>query len=371
MIYDVIIVWWWAAWLFASINMPKNLNKIILEKNPKPWVKVLLSWGERCNVSNIDIDPERDYFSLNKQVVKSLLSKFSNYDMIDWLEKNWVQTQIEDRWRIILKSWDSKQLLELLIKKANSNWTKIYSWIDVLDINIKEINWENIFDLKTNKWSYATKNVIISTWGRSFYQVWTDWWWYRIAEKFWIKLVEPYKALCGITTRKNLSDLSWSTLKLTLEIFDKDKMIYHENWSFLFTHWWISWPITFNAIIRTWEYLREKWINQDKEELYIRENIKAKLTFDIETITKKVKWFFNINKENLSIILDIQEFRSWKEAKATGWWINTKELKNNFESKKIPGLYFIGEVLDITGKTWWFNLQQAWSSWFICWNSFK
>ena len=52
MIYDVIIIWAWAAWLFAWINLPKNMSKLILEKNKKPWVKVLLSGGERANVSN-------------------------------------------------------------------------------------------------------------------------------------------------------------------------------------------------------------------------------------------------------------------------------------------------------------------------------
>lgn len=44
--YDVIIIWAWAAWLFACINSPKNLNKLILEKNKEPWIKVLLSWWE-------------------------------------------------------------------------------------------------------------------------------------------------------------------------------------------------------------------------------------------------------------------------------------------------------------------------------------
>ena len=55
MVYDVIIIWAWAAWLFAWIHLPKNKKKLILEKNENPWVKVLLSWWERANVSNIDI----------------------------------------------------------------------------------------------------------------------------------------------------------------------------------------------------------------------------------------------------------------------------------------------------------------------------
>ena len=60
MIYDVVIVWAGAAGLFSGIYLDKNLKKIILEKTDKPWTKVLMSGGERANVSNMDIEPMRD-----------------------------------------------------------------------------------------------------------------------------------------------------------------------------------------------------------------------------------------------------------------------------------------------------------------------
>ena len=77
MIYDIIIVWAGAAWLFAWINSDKKLNKLILEKMPKPWIKVLLSWWERANVSNMDIEVERDYFGQNKKALISIFSRFN------------------------------------------------------------------------------------------------------------------------------------------------------------------------------------------------------------------------------------------------------------------------------------------------------
>jgi predicted flavoprotein YhiN len=67
--------------------------------------------------------------------------------------------------------------------------------------------------------------------------------------------------------------------------------------------------------------------------------------------------------------LDMRDVRSWDEAKVSGWWIDLAELKPNFESKKVLGLYFVGEAIDITGKTGWYNLQWAWSSAYVCGSS--
>ena len=85
MIHDVIIVWAWAAWLFASINLPKDKSKLILEKNKSAWVKVLLSWWERANVSNINIEPLRDYFGQNKKALLSVFSRYNQWDLQSFL----------------------------------------------------------------------------------------------------------------------------------------------------------------------------------------------------------------------------------------------------------------------------------------------
>ena len=85
-IYDIIVIGSGAAGMFACIHSPKELKKLLLEKNNALGKKVLLSGGERCNVSNISIDPEEDYFGKNKKALFSLFKKFSNYDMISWLE---------------------------------------------------------------------------------------------------------------------------------------------------------------------------------------------------------------------------------------------------------------------------------------------
>lgn len=365
MTYDVIIIWAWAAWLFCSINLPKKLNKLILEKNKSAWVKVLLSWWERANVSNINIELEKDYFWQNKKALKSVFSQYNQWDIQSFFSENWVNILEEDRWRLILESWDSSELLNLLVRKSRENWTKIKLNAEVVNIEKKE----DIYLISTSLWEiYQAKNVIISTWWKSFFQVWTTWDWYNFAQRFWLNVVPPHRALCWITTKNDFSELSWSSLNLELQLKDKDKIIYKEYWPLLFTHFWVSWPIVFNASTSLWEYLNLIKIETEQDKIkYILDNITLELDIKKENSTKKIYSFFkdDIDWEN-KIVSWLQDWRSWKEAKATGWWIDVDELDKYMQSKKHKWLFFIWEVVDITWKTWWYNLQWAWSSAYVC-----
>ena len=382
MIYDVIIIWAWAAGLFAWINLPKNFKKLILEKNKSPWIKVLLSGWERANVSNIDIVPERDYFSQNKKFLLWVFAKYNNWDIQSFFAENWVEIIEEDRGRLILKSWDSKELLDLLVKKAKQNNCEIRCNSDVKKIwqTLEEaptknvgvnpcVHPENIFKIETEDWKkYLSKNVIVSTGGKSFFQVGTTWEWYNFAKQFWLKIVSPTRALVWLVTKKDFKELSGSSLNCELILKDNKKEIYSEFWPLLFTHFWISWPIVFNTWNALWEYLNSLKIEAEQEKIkYILENIKIELKINPLNSTKKINKFFEEEiKNEEKIEFWLQDWRSWKEAKATWWWIDLNELDKNFRAKKVPWLYFIGEVVDVVGKTWWFNLQWAFSSGYVC-----
>lgn len=390
MVYEVIIIWAWASWLFAWINLDKKLKKIILEKTTKPWQKVLLSWWERANVSNMDIDIEADYFTQNKRFLHSIFSKFTNWDMMDFFSKNNIEIIEEDRSRMILKSWNSKELLNCLLWNLEKNDCKIKYNQDVKKIKKLE-NWN--YEIKTDSWEkYISQNIIISSWWKSFSHLWTTWEWYKIASDLWIKVIETYRCLCAMSTKKDLSDISWISHNLLIELKDiqnNKKNIYSEKWPLLFTHFWISWPIVHNLSNAIWEYLNSLKIKSDCFEKYILDNLSVDLTFDFENIPKRLIKFFSLNDEDknspqsqpfpqwekgvkelwwesfLKINLELQNWRSWKEAKVTWWWIDTWELDNNMQSKKYKWLYFVWETVDVTWKTWGFNLQWSWSSAYV------
>jgi len=407
MTYDIIVIWAGAAGLFAWINLPKNFKKLILEKNKEPWVKVLLSGWERANVSNIDIEPERDYFTQNKKALISVFNKYNQWDIQSFFAENWIEIVEEDRWRLILKSWDSRELLDLLVKKARENNCGIKTNSEVKKIKLfppfkKGGQGGFLFEIETKSWEkYLAKNVIVSTGWKSFFQVGTTGDWYNFAKDFWIKIIPPTRALCWLVTKQNLKELSWSSLKCELILKDKpspqpspfegegvkqkEVEIYREFGPLLFTHFWISWPIVFNTANAIWEYLNKINIKSEQEKIkYILENIKVELKIDSTNSTKKINKFFGIKphpnppltgegieQEIFSIEFGIQDWRSWKEAKATWGWIDLNELDKNFMAKKVSWLYFIWEVVDVVGKTWWYNLQWAFSSGYVCGKSFS
>lgn len=363
--YDVIIVWWWAAWIFCWINCDRKYKTLIIEKNKSLWRKVLLSWWERCNVSNEKIVLSEDYFS-NSSSFELILQKhfkvFSNNSIKQWLSKNWIATKTEDRNRIILKSWNSKELVDIFTKELKKNWSKIMSDTEVLDVSK---DWK-VFFVKTNKWVFNAKKVVISTGWRSFSQVWTNWFGFNVARKFGISLIEPYKWLCWITTITDFSKYSWTTINWKIEIYLKNNIVYGEEWPILFTHFWFSWPVVFNSVLAIWKHLRLNWITACEEEDFLKKNAFIKIFFNKDNLTKKLRseiW------NNNFIETFIQNFRWRKEAKVTGWWVLLEELDTNFESKKVRWLYFIWEVVDVTWKTWWFNLQWAWTSGYVCWKN--
>lgn len=379
--YDIIIIWAWAAGLFTSIESPVYLRKLILEKNKNPGVKVLLSGWERANVSNIDIEVERDYFGQNKKALIWMFKKYNQYDIMSFFAENGINIVEEDRGRLILESWDSRELLELLLKKSKENNTNIICNFSVVDVMKMGEKFEVIAE---NGMRYTSDKLVITSGWKSFSQVGTTWDGYKWAENFWHTIMTPHRGLCWLVSKKDLSEISWVSCDVKLEIISNisKKSIYSETWPLLFTHFWVSGPIIFNGAVAIWEYINslnltdfvslldfskipENEKNDYIERNFIKENITLKLTFNLEKTPKRVLAFFELNEENIEIFLELQDYRTWKEAKVTWWWISIDELTNALESKLIPWLYFAGEILDITGKTWWFNLQFSWTSWHI------
>lgn len=375
MLYDVVIIWAWASGLFAGISLDKNLKKLILEKTDKPGTKVLLSWGERANVTNMNVDTEDSYFSQNKKFLKSVFSKYNHWDFINFCAENWLELVEEDRGRLILKSWNSRDLMDLFLRKIRNNNCELKLKSEVLKID----KVDDIFEIElVNKTIYKAKNIIVSSGWKSFFQVWTTWDWYNFASDFWMKIVPTLPWLCWITTKRDLWELSWSSSIVEINLIDKatKKIIYNETGPILFTHFGLSWPIIFNTSIAIGEYL--SWIQWDTDK-YISDNLCIEIRFDSENITKKIAKFFELeflsknnlldslekHKDDNLVNLDLHTLRSLKEAKVTTWGIDLDELDNHMQSKKQKWLFFIWEVVDVTGKTWGFNLQWAWSSGFV------
>jgi len=351
-IYDVLIIWWWASGLFCSVFLPKEMKKCIIEKTDKLGSKVLLSWWERCNLTNIHLDPEHHYVGQSLKSLPSLFHQFGPEDMIHYLNEHDIETKVEENGRVLLKSWKAKQLVEFLVNESKNNETEFLLSHEVHAITTAD---NHSFVITTSAGVYVAKHVIVASWWMTYPQIGASPFAYEIAEQLWLPLSSPHGALCGIETKEDLSSLAWNTVQATLTLYADNKIVYTNKWSLLFTHRGFSWPIIFDATL---------YIDQDVSKYSLQCN------FDLSGTSKKVIQKFKLVPWDTVRDFRIKALRSIEEAKVSVWWILLKDLDQWFQSKRIPWLYFIGESLDITGKTWWYNLQWAWTSAYVCGKSF-
>lgn len=348
MVYDVVIIWWGASGLFCSLFLPKELKKCIIEKTDKLGSKVLLSGWERCNLTNINIDFESHYIGQSLKSLPSLFHRFWPEDIIHYLADHDIETKIEENGRVLLKSWKAKQLLDFLVNESKNNETEFFFSHEVHSLTIAD---DHTFVITTSAGIYTTKQVIVATWGMTYPQIGASPFAYEIAEQLWLSLVTPHGALCGIETQDGFPLLSWNTVQTKLTLYADNKVVYSTAWSLLFTHRGLSGPLVFDTTL---------FIDQDVSKYMIQ------CDFDLAASSKKVIQAFKLVPWNTIRDIRIKTLRPITEAKVSVWGILLRDLDQSFQSKKIPWLYFIGEALDVTGKTWGYNLQWARTSAYVC-----
>ena len=356
-IYDVIILWAWPAWLFCASKIEGWKSVLILDKADSPAQKLLLSAKWRWNITNLNINPEKDYATDDSDFVKSAFEGYWVRDFLRFLDYEWIEVKEENNGRILLKSGKVKGFHEKLLQLVENKWVEIKYNTEFLYVKkMDDLN----FEIKTSNWNYYTKNFIVATWWASFPKLWATAIASDIANKFGLKIMPFYPALVGFETSQDFSSLSGSSVIWKLNLMKWDKVVYEESWPILFTHRWISGPAVFNSSLFIRERLKKSKLKY-----------KVRLFVSDKEITKRLLSFlwFRVNKLKEYIISsDVVNVRWLDEAKVCWWWVETENLNDNFECKDIPWLYFIGECLDVTGKTWWFNLQRCRTSGAVCAN---
>ena len=355
-IYDIIILWAGPAWLFCASKILRKYSILMLDKNSSPAQKLLLSAKWRWNITNLNINPANDYISDDLNFVTSSFDKFWVNNFLEFLETEWIEIQEENNWRILLKSGKIKEFHKKLVDNVMNNWIEIKHNSEFISID----KLDDIFKIETNWWIYFTKKFIVAAWWPSFPKLWATSVVLNIAHHFNLWFTPFYPALVGFETKQDFSSLSGSSIIWKLSLLKWDKIIYEETWSILFTHRWISGPAVFNASIFVWEMF-----NLWKTKYQIKIIVSSK---DITKRLLKFLWFHSNKLMKYVISSDIKNVRWLDEAKVCWWWIMTKNLSLDFECKNVPWLYFIWECVNVTWKTWWFNLQRCRTSAAICAN---
>lgn len=393
--YDVIIIGAGAAGLFCAFNVAaRDKRVLVLDHANKVGKKILMSGGGRCNFTNLNTTHE-NFSSQNPHFCKSALSQYSAYDFLALVEKHKVDYVEKGPGQLFCKH-SSKDILQMLLQECAQVAVKIFK-----KCTIEKIEYQDQFRLTTSCGEFTAESLVVATGGLSIPTLGATGLGYEIAKQFGHTLVDTSAALVPFVLSKKwltrIKPLAGVALPVTVACNTAGQSVsVHDD--MLFTHRGLSGP----AILRLsshWQPGMEVSID-----LLPGVNIRQQIAEQVEVhgeqllvnnlaklLPKKVAAFVSeealqqkkikqLTKAELELLEQkLHHWRIWPEgtegyktAEVTAGGVSTDKISSRtFESALQKDLYFIGEVLDVTGELGGYNFQWAWSSAWCAANSLK
>lgn len=380
--YDVIIIGAGAAGLFCAFNIANNNKSVlVLDHANKVGKKILMSGGGRCNFTNLNTMYD-DFTSENPHFLKSALNQYTAYDFLSLVEKHNIEYVEKNPGQLFCKN-SSKDILKMLLDECASTAVKIFKKCE-----IEEIKKVEQFELTTSIDNFSCDSLIIATGGLSIPTLGATGYGYKVAEQFGHDVIKTNASLVPFTLPKKLLNKIKELAGVSLRVSVSNKKHTIEE-DMLFTHRGLSGP----AILKLsayWNYGEEILIDLlpsiNLIEFIKSERLKHPDKFLINSLStimpKRLVEFIcvdfadelKLKQLDKSHIDKLKEsIHSWaitpsgtegyKTAEVTSGGVSTEQISSKtFESKKEEKLFFIGEVLDVTGQLGGYNFQWAWSS---------
>lgn len=384
--YDVIIIGAGAAGLMCALTVGGSGKRVLLlERNKKPGAKILISGGGRCNFTNQDTVPTA-YLSENPHFAKSALSRYSPWDFMDLIAGHGL-TWHEKTLGQLFCDQGSKAILKVLLDECQKAGVDLRLNSETSSIRKREPG----FEVSAGGTEYCAPSLVIASGGVSIPQMGATDFAYRLAEQFGLRIVRPEPALVPLTFEPdvvaNMKELSGVAADCSIAVEGiKSAPAFREN--LLFTHRGLSGPAVLQ-ISSYWELGQSIDINlvPNHNDVYdelrnARETAKtstvrsylSKLLPDRMAEQIAMAWPGRLAEQsNKSLMALADRLGHWqvtpngsegfKKAEVTKGGVCTSELSSKtMEVKSVPGLYFIGEGVDVTGWLGGYNFQWAWAS---------
>ncbi len=370
--HQIIIIGGGASALMLASLLPKN-SATLLESNAKLGAKILVSGGGKCNITNAKMGTE--YYLADANFVSPSLKSFNEKSLLKWLNRHRLEPVIRKGTQYFCKD-SSKELLDIFIKGAKKQ--NIVLQEKVISVN----KYDDIFYVKTQKKTYVASTVVVASGGLSFPKLGASDIGYEIAKYFGHSIMQPAPALVGFTVQKEqffFKELSGVSTEVCIRVGE------HEcKGALLFTHKGLSGPAILNASL----YWKKGKIEIDFLPNFSWNSIKGskKKLSSLLPLPKRVSKAFLVqlaledkpyhaltkSEQNRLGMLTHYEFApagtfGYGKAEVTKGGVSTAEVDaSTMMSQKEDGLYFIGEVLDVTGRLGGYNFQWAFSSAYSC-----
>lgn len=386
--FDVVIIGAGAAGLMCAAQAGRRGRRVlVLDHGKKPGRKILISGGGRCNFTNYDVSAH-NYLCRNPHFVKSALSQYTNWDFISLVSKYEIAFEERDHGQLFCLD-SAKEIVNMLLSECDQPTITQRYQQEILSTAQTDTG----FVLNVAGKEIECESLVVATGGLSMPKLGATPFGYRLAEQFGLDVVPTTAGLVPFTLHKEDKDAfaELSGVAVPTEITAEDGTLFKE--ALLFTHRGLSGPavlqissfwragqsVTVNLvpnedIQQLLERSREKHPNQSLKNTLARVLPKRLVEVLIERNILVDKPLKQLNiREIEAIVQNLEQWRvapngteGYRTAEVTLGGVDTDAISSKtMECKSVKGLYFVGEVMDVTGWLGGYNFQWAWSSGYV------
>ncbi|MGI9275115.1 MAG: NAD(P)/FAD-dependent oxidoreductase [Endozoicomonas sp.] len=392
--YDVIVVGAGASGLMCALTAGQRGRKVlVLDHANKIGKKILISGGGRCNFTNMYTEPA-NYLSTNPHFCKSALARYTQWDFqalvdkydIAWHEKTLGQLFCDNR---------SQEILDLLVQEYRQAGVTVQAKTKVESVSALSNGETPHYKVVSSLGEFVGSSLVVATGGLSFPTMGATGLGYELAEQFGHKLVECRPALVPFTMPQKWLEHFGELSGVSSEVIAScNGQSFREN--ILFTHRGVSGPaiLQISSYWNAGDAVTLNWIPDEDITSWLHQAVEQRPKAETHTVLsehmtrrlanalcghgklrlltdngrKLLNQYSPVQLQELAQLLEYWELRpsgteGYKKAEVTLGGVATDEVSSKtFESQLQPGLYFIGEVLDVTGHLGGFNFQWAWAS---------
>ncbi len=378
--FDAVIVGAGAAGLICAIEAGRHGRRVLLlDHADRPGAKILISGGGRCNFTNLEADLPERYLSANPHFCKSALSRYTPRDFIAMVERHRIRYHEKTLGQLFCDG-SAREILEMLLTECRA------AKVDLrLGHRITGVRRADRFRVETNRGVFEAVALVIATGGLSIPKIGATGFAYDAARRFGLAIVEPRPGLVGLKVAGDTLKLCNSLSGVSVETeVSCGPTRFRENT--LFTHRGLSGP----AILQISSY----WNKGDRiaidlapsidVEAFLRDRKRARPRAELKTILTEIlpsrlaeaiagSQSQMANLSDRTLVATVERLKRWRltpidsegwaKAEVTVGGIDTAALSSKtMAARAVPGLYIIGEAVDVTGWLGGYNFQWAWSS---------
>ncbi|MBU4682898.1 NAD(P)/FAD-dependent oxidoreductase [Cedecea davisae] len=387
--FDAIIIGAGAAGMFcAAVAGQAGSRVLLIDNGKKPGRKILMSGGGRCNFTNLYVEPAA-YLSQNPHFCKSALARYTQWDFIDMVGKHGIAWHEKTLGQLFCDD-SAQQIVDMLVAECEKGKVMMRLRSEVLGIERDEQG----YTLELNGDSVRAPKLVIASGGLSMPGLGATPFGYKVAEQLGLKVLPTRAGLVPFTLHKPLLEQLQvlSGVSMPSVITAENGISFRE--SLLFTHRGLSGPavLQLSSYWQPGEFVSvnllpdtdlDGFINEQRS-AHPNQSLKNTLSMllpkrlveclqQLQQIPDVTLKQLNVRQQS-ELVETLQSWRvqpngteGYRTAEVTLGGVDTNELSSRtMEAKKAPGLYFIGEVMDVSGWLGGYNFQWAWSSAWAC-----